>query len=87
MDIQAAVSLKKNRDLIGTILRVMIDGIDFEAGRYICRSQAHAPEVDGVVYIDEASFNVGIPPNAGDMLTVKITGASDYDLIGETLNG
>jgi len=87
MDIQAAISRKKNQALIGTNLRVMIDGIDFETGRYSCRSQSHAPEVDGVVYIDEDDLDEGIRPKAGEMLTVKITGASDYDLIGETLHG
>ena len=87
MDIQAAISRKKNQALIGTNLRVMIDGIDFETGRYSCRSQSHAPEVDGVVYIDEDDLDEGIRPEAGEMLTVKITGASDYDLIGETLHG
>ena len=87
MDIQAAVSRKKNQALIGTIQNVMIDGIDFDSGRCSGRTESHAPEVDGVVYIDEDSFDGGVPPEAGNMLLVKITGASDYDLIGETLHG
>ena len=87
MDIQAAVSRKKNRALIGTIQNVMIDGIDFDSGRCSGRTESHAPEVDGVVYIDEDSFDGAVPPEAGNMLLVKITGASDYDLIGETLHG
>jgi tRNA A37 methylthiotransferase MiaB len=65
----------------------MIDGIDFDSGRCSGRTESHAPEVDGVVYIDEDSFDGGVPPEAGNMLLVKITGASDYDLIGETLHG
>jgi len=87
MDIQAVVSLKKNQALIGTIQSVMIDGADPDSGRYTGRTEAHAPEVDGVVYIDEENFKGGEPPHGGDMLIVKITGASDYDLIGETLHG
>ena len=87
MDIQAAVSRKKNQALIGTIQNVMIDGIDFDSGRCSGRTESHAPEVDGVVYIDEDSFDGGVRPEAGNMLLVKITGASDYDLIGETLHG
>ena len=87
MDIQAAISRKKNQALIGTIQNVMIDGIDFDSGRCSGRTESHAPEVDGVVYIDEDSFDGGVPPEAGNMLLVKITGASDYDLIGETLHG
>lgn len=87
MDIQAAVSRKKNQGLIGTIQRVMIGAIDLDTGQYTGRTEAHAPEVDGVVYIDKDNFAGGVPPHAGDMLAVKITGASDYDLIGETLHG
>jgi len=87
MDIQAVVSRKKNRALIGTIQRVMIDGTELETGRYAGRTEAHAPEVDGVVYIDDDSFEGGVPPTAGEMVQVKITGASDYDLIGETFHG
>ena len=87
MDVQAAVSRKKNQALIGTMQKVMIDDAEAETGQYIGRTEAHAPEVDGVVYIDPDNFDGGVPPNSGDMLIVKITGASDYDLIGETLHG
>ena len=87
MDVQAGVSRKKNQALIGTIQRVMIDGADSAAGQYTGRTEAHAPEVDGVVYINEEHFYGGEPPHAGDILIMKITGASDYDLIGETLHG
>ena len=87
MDLQAGVSRKKNQALIGTIQRVMIDGADSAAGQYTGRTEAHAPEVDGVVYINEEHFYGGEPPHAGDILIIKITGASDYDLIGETLHG
>jgi len=87
MDIQATISRKKNQVLIGTRQRVMIDGADSDAGHYFGRTEAHAPEVDGVVYIDDDSFDGGIPPNPGKILDVKIIGASDYDLIGEILHG
>ncbi|HYJ16605.1 MAG TPA: TRAM domain-containing protein, partial [Candidatus Limnocylindria bacterium] len=87
MDIQAAISRKKNQDLIGTIQRVMIDGVDSDSGQLTGRTEAHAPEVDGVVYIEDSESRPFPPANAGDMLDVKITGASDYDLIGETLHG
>jgi ribosomal protein S12 methylthiotransferase len=87
MDVQAEVSRKKNQALIGTMQKVMIDGAESETGQYTGRTEAHAPEVDGVVYIDEDNFDGGVRPNSGDMLIVKITGASDYDLIGETLHG
>jgi ribosomal protein S12 methylthiotransferase len=87
MDTQATISRKKNQALIGTIQRVMIDGADSAAGQYTGRTEAHAPEVDGVVCINEENFYGGESPHAGDILIMKITGASDYDLIGETLHG
>ena len=87
MDIQAAISRKKNQDLIGTIQRVMIDGVDSDSGQLTGRTETHAPEVVGVVYIKDPESKPATPANAGDMLYLRITGASDYDLIGETLHG
>jgi len=87
METQAIISRKKNQVLIGTHQKVMIDGADSDTGQYSGRTEGHAPEVDGVVYIDEDSFEGGVPPSPGEMLHVKIIGASDYDLIGEIFHG
>ena len=84
MDLQATISQKKNKALIGTIDRVMIENTDSDSGKLAGRTQAHAPEVDGVVFIDGAS--VSPPPEPGDIVDVKITGALEYDLIGEILH-
>jgi tRNA A37 methylthiotransferase MiaB len=65
----------------------MIDCIDSDSGQLTGRTEAHAPEVDGVVYIENVESKPATPTNAGAMLDVKITGASEYDLIGETLHG
>jgi len=87
MDLQSVISRKKNEALIGTIQRVMIDGIDFDSGKLAGRTQGHAPEVDGVVYLDVlTSGNETESPRPGDMIEVKIAGALDYDLIGERFN-
>jgi ribosomal protein S12 methylthiotransferase len=84
MDLQATISQKKNKALIGTIDRVMIENTDSDSGKLAGRTQAHAPEVDGVVFTDGAS--VSPPPEPGDIVDVKITGALEYDLIGEILH-
>jgi ribosomal protein S12 methylthiotransferase len=84
MDLQATISQKKNKALIGTIDRVMIENTDSDSGKLVGRTQAHAPEVDGVVFTDGAS--VSPPPVPGDIVDVKITGALEYDLIGEILH-
>jgi ribosomal protein S12 methylthiotransferase len=88
MDVQAEVSRKKNQALIGTNQRVMIDGIDPDTGKLSGRTQAHAPEVDGVVYVEGYNSSRSDDlPHPGDMIEVRISGASEYDLIGEKLHG
>jgi ribosomal protein S12 methylthiotransferase len=77
MDLQANIARVKNEALIGSIQRVMIDGID-ETGQLIGRTQGHAPEVDGAVYLHNPSSL-----RSGDFADVKITEALEYDLIGE----
>jgi len=87
MDLQSAISRKKNEALIDTIQRVMIDNLDSDSGKFTGRTQAHAPEVDGVVYIDGLMLNnKTVSLRLGDMMEVRISGALDYDLIGEKLN-
>jgi len=87
MDLQSAISRKKNEALIGTIQRVMIDNLDSDSGQFTGRTQAHAPEVDGVVYLDGLTLNnKTVSLRLGDMMGVRISGALDYDLIGEKLN-
>src|ERR687892_2302251 len=88
MELQSGISQKKNRALIGAIQRVMIDGTDSDSGELAGRTQAHAPEVDGLVFVkayDLAGEAISAQP--GDLIDVRITGALDYDLIGEKLHG
>jgi len=88
MDAQAKISRKKNEALIGTIQRVMIDGTDEDSGEVIGRTQAHAPEVDGMVYVrGYGAKSNGSLPQPGALVDVRIADALDYDLIGDTLHG
>jgi ribosomal protein S12 methylthiotransferase len=82
MDLQADISRKKNQALIGMIQRVIIDGLDSELRMPHGRTQGHAPEVDGAVYIAKARRSV----RPGDFVDVKITEATEYDLTGEITN-
>jgi ribosomal protein S12 methylthiotransferase len=86
MDLQATISQKKNKALIGTIDRVMIEttDLDLEFGKLAGRTQAHAPEVDGFVFIDGSEADA--PPKQGDIVDIKITGALEYDLTGEIIH-
>jgi ribosomal protein S12 methylthiotransferase len=87
MDLQSAISRKKNQALIGTIQRVIIDNLDSDSGKFTGRTQAHAPEVDGVVYMNGLTLSSKtVSLRLGDMIDARISGALDYDLIGEKLN-
>ena len=87
MDLQSAISQKNNEALIGTIQRVMIEGTDSESGKLVGRTQAHAPEVDGLVFVDGSDASNGIAPlKPGDIVDVKIIDALEYDLMGETFH-
>ena len=74
MKAQAKISLKKNRALIGSRQRVLIDGMEDLA--LIGRLQGQAPEIDGVVYLSETEAE------PGEFVGVTITDASEYDLMG-----
>ena len=88
MDLQSIISRKKNEALIGTIQRVMIDDVALNSERVTGRTQGHAPEVDGVVYVEsDDTRQERVPVQPGDMIDVRITGALDYDLTSEIING
>ena len=58
----------------------LIDAIDEARGIAVARSPWDAPEIDGNILVP---LQTGMSP--GDMIRVRITGAEDYDLIGELL--
>ena len=66
--------------LVGNITKVLIEGYMVDDDVYVGRTYMDAPNIDGYVFI-----NTGEALMTGDFVKVKITGASDYDLIGERL--
>lgn len=87
MELQAEISRRKNESLIGTVQRVIIDGYDAETERFFGRTQAHAPEVDGVVYLENGLTDKGRKDmRPGNLVDVRITQALDYDLISAILH-
>jgi len=83
MELQADISRNKNQALIGSIQRVMMCGLDAETQKLHGRTQAHAPEVDGAVFITGAGGKGQTTPDPGAFAEVRITEASEYDLVGE----
>ena len=88
MDLQATISRRKNEALIGTTQQVMIEGVDSDTQQFYGRTQAHAPEVDGLVYVRVPTQN-GQRSNSrpGEMVSARVTGADDYDLVSEIVYG
>lgn len=73
MELQQAISLAKNRALVGRTLDVLIEGRG--DGISVGRSYRDAPEIDGLVLVEEE-----LP--VGELVPVRITGALEYDLYG-----
>ncbi|MEK9851459.1 MAG: 30S ribosomal protein S12 methylthiotransferase RimO [Flavobacteriaceae bacterium] len=80
MEIQAQISWEHNQSLIGQVYRCLIDRK--EGNHYIGRTFMDSPDVDNEVLIDAAQFYLKL----GDFTEVKITAATDFDLIGIPLN-
>ena len=76
MAAQAAISEEKLAEKVGRRLDVIVDEVDGEAAT--CRTMADAPEIDGNLFIDE-DFE-GLRP--GDIVTVEVDEAGEYDLWG-----
>ncbi len=80
MRAQARLSFRHNRTLIGTTEQVIVEGFSEETELLLKgRSSRQAPDIDGQVYITSGNADVG------DIVSLKITDSSDYDLIGEML--
>ena len=80
MEIQQGISIRKNQTLVGTRQTVLVDGMSKEPKFQLeGRTYGHAPEVDGVVYLKCDSEYMPVP---GEMVSVEITEALTYDLVG-----
>ena len=77
MELQRGISLAYNQSRIGTVERVLVDSVA-DGGILVCRSEFESPEVDGEILVKHAA-------RPGDFLTVRITGADEYDLTAEVI--
>ena len=77
MQLQQEISAERLKQKIGRTLDVIVDEIDDEG--IIGRTKADAPEVDGLVYIENLS---GTPVKVGEFIKVTITYSDEYDLWG-----
>jgi ribosomal protein S12 methylthiotransferase len=89
---QALISFEKNRDLVGRRFEALVEEVDEKL--VIGRLDSQAPEIDGVTIIEESVVkceesramsrdrtpNLRSPVAVGDLVTVEIVDAYDYDL-------
>ncbi|HEX8091703.1 MAG TPA: 30S ribosomal protein S12 methylthiotransferase RimO [Blastocatellia bacterium] len=81
---QARISRRKNRRLVGKQVKVLLEGRSKESDLLLeGRMETQAPEIDGSILINDAPEGADVRP--GDFVTVEITGAHDYDLIGRII--
>ncbi len=78
MAVQARISAEKLAGFVGEALQVLVDAVDGDAA--IARSYADAPDVDGLVHLQDAA---GL--RAGDFVDVVIEGSDEHDLYGRPI--
>ncbi len=80
METAQAISEAKLAAKVGTRTDVLVDLVETDAAT--CRTRADAPEIDGHLYIDEGHEQL----TPGDIVTVEVDEASDYDLWGRLVS-
>lgn len=78
MELQQDIAFDLAEDMIGKEVLVMIEGKVADENAYVGRTYKDAPNVDGLIFV-----NTDVELMSGDFAKVKVTGALEYDLIGE----
>ena len=78
MELQQEISLERGNSRIGQVLLVMVEGKVADENAYVGRTYADAPNVDGYIFVQSPEMLM-----SGDFVKVRVTGALEYDLIGE----
>lgn len=80
MELQQEIAFDNAERMVGQEVLVMIEGKVADENAYVGRTYRDAPNVDGLIFINTDEELI-----SGDFARVKVTGALDYDLIGELL--
>ena len=78
MELHQEIAFDKAESRTGSIVTAMIEGKVADEDAYVARTYGDAPNVDGLLFVQTAE-----ELNSGDFVRVRITGAVEYDLIGE----
>ncbi len=80
MELQQEIAFEAAENMQGRILRVIIEGKLADEEVYVARTYKDAPGVDGYLFVNtDRTFM------SGDYVTVRVTDAGGYDLIGEVV--
>ena len=80
MELQEEIIMDLNEEMIGKEIYCMIEGQVSGENTYVGRTYRDAPDVDGYLFVDTDQQLM-----SGDFVKVKVTGAYEYDLIGEII--
>ena len=80
MELQQEIVFDQAEEMVGKEVLVMIEGKVADENAYVGRTYKDAPNVDGLIFI-----NTDIDMMSGDFARVRVTGAVEYDLIGELI--
>ena len=80
MELQQEIAFDRAEDMVGREVLVMIEGKVADENAYVGRTYKDAPNVDGLIFI-----NTDEELMSGDFARVRVTGALEYDLIGELI--
>lgn len=80
MELQQEIAFEAAENMKGRELTVMIEGKLAEEDVYVARTYKDAPSVDGYLFVDTDRSLM-----SGDFVRVRVTGANEYDLIGEII--
>ncbi len=78
MELQQEIAFDQSEAMVGRVLEVLIEGRVTGENAYVGRTYMDAPGVDGLLFV-----NTDEELMTGDFVRVKVTGAAEYDLIGE----
>lgn len=78
MELQQDIAFDKAQQMVGRSVIAMVEGKVADENAYVARTYADAPNIDGYLFV-----NTGEMLMSGDFVKVKITGAQEYDLMGE----
>ena len=83
MELQQSIAFEHSSSHIGRVFDVIIEGrIADKDGVYVARTYMDGPKVDGYIFIDSEEELI-----SGDIIQAKVTGANNYDLIGQIMEG